>query len=161
MGPPLLPFEAGGPLDQRIRGRGQHRLCAFTRAIWELFLPRDFKDILTPKWQAAMKRYEPAQVSRVSKSPRSQNRIPGPLAGRGKVRGKNSKPSPALPATRYGKFTIEADPPKPAREKLFKIGDRVRTSHGTATVVDVDKYLVDLDGQAAQLWEKAWGLRKA
>ena len=40
--------------------------------------------------------------------------------------------------------------------------DRVRTSHGVGTVVEVDgdKYLVDLDGQEAKLWEKAWGLRK-
>jgi len=34
---------------------------------------------------------------------------------------------------------------------------------GASTVADVneDKYLVDLDEQEAQLWEKAWGLKKA
>ena len=39
----------------------------------------------------------------------------------------------------------------------------VRTSHGTGTVVETDgeKYLVALDGQVAQLWEKEWGLKKA
>jgi hypothetical protein len=38
----------------------------------------------------------------------------------------------------------------------------VKTSHGSGTVVEIDgeKYLVALDGQAAQLWEKAWSLRK-
>jgi hypothetical protein len=38
----------------------------------------------------------------------------------------------------------------------------VRTSHGTGTVVETDgeKYLVALDEQAAQLWEKEWGLKK-
>ncbi|MBW1985462.1 MAG: hypothetical protein JRI53_12140, partial [Deltaproteobacteria bacterium] len=52
--------------------------------------------------------------------------------------------------------------PRVPREKPFKIGDRVRTSHGIGTVAEIDdeKYLVDLDGQAARLWEKAWGLRK-
>lgn len=43
------------------------------------------------------------------------------------------------------------------------IGDRVKTGHGTGVVVVVDgeKYLVALDGGAAQLWEKAWAMRKA
>ena len=44
--------------------------------------------------------------------------------------------------------------PKPSREKPFNVGDRVRTSHGTGTIVVADgqKYLVDLNGQEAQLW---------
>jgi hypothetical protein len=43
------------------------------------------------------------------------------------------------------------------------MGDRVTTSHGTGAVVEIDgeKYLVDLDGQGAQLWTKEWALRKA
>ena len=70
---------------------------------------------------------------------------------------------PGLPGTRYGKFTIEADLPKPPRKKPFKVGDRVRTSHGTGTVAETDgeKYLVALDGQSARLWEKEWDLKKA
>jgi hypothetical protein len=49
------------------------------------------------------------------------------------------------------------------RKKRFKIGDRVKTSHGTGTVVEIDgeKYLVDLNGQSARLWTKDWALRKA
>lgn len=120
----------------------------FTRAIRELHLPRDFKTILTPGWQEAIERYEPVQVARISKaSPTPRKRAL--RLGR--------------PGTRSGKFSIEADLPKPPRKKLFKVGDRVKTSHGTGTIVKVDgdKYLVGLDGQAAQLWEKEWGLRKA
>jgi len=32
-------------------------------------------------------------------------------------------------------------------------------SNGTITIVEIkgETYLVDLDGQAAKLWEKAWG----
>jgi urease alpha subunit len=35
-------------------------------------------------------------------------------------------------------------------------------SNGTITIVEIkgETYLVDLDGQAAKLWEKAWGLKK-
>jgi hypothetical protein len=32
---------------------------------------------------------------------------------------------------------------------------------GTVVEVDGDKYLLDLDGQTARLWEKAWGVKKA
>jgi hypothetical protein len=119
----------------------------FTRAISELHLPRDFKIILTTEWQETIERYEPVQVSRTPKaSPRSRKK-------------RYSGPS----GTRYGEFTIEADLPKQPRKKPFKVGDRVRTGHGTGTVVETDgnKYLVALDGQAAQHWEKEWGLRRA
>jgi len=65
--------------------------------------------------------------------------------------------------TRSRQFTTEEPHPKVPLKKPFKIGDRVRTSHGTGTVIEVndEKYLVDLDGQAALLWEKGWGLREA
>jgi hypothetical protein len=111
-------------------------------------LPRDFKTILTHEWQETIERYEPVQAARTSKAPPT----PRKRAHRA-----------GLPGTRYGKFTIEADLPNPPRKKPFKIGDRVKTSHGTGTVVETDgeKYLVALDGQAAQLWEKECGLRKA
>jgi len=57
----------------------------------------------------------------------------------------------------------KAPEPKPPRKKRFKIGDRVKTSHGTGTVVEIDgeKYLVDLDRQGARLWTKDWALKKA
>jgi hypothetical protein len=92
--------------------------------------------------------YGPVQVSRTSKA------YPAP---RKKAIGH------ALPDTRYGKFTIQADLPKPPRKKPFKVGDRVKTSHGTGTVIEVDgeKYLVALDGQTAQLWENMWSLKKS
>jgi F-box protein 18 (helicase) len=119
----------------------------FTRAIRELHLPRDFKTILTPEWQESVKQYEPVQVFRRSKSSSTPRK---------KAIGH------ALPDTRYGKFTIEDDLPKPPRKKPFKIGDRVRTSHGSGTVVETDgeKYLVALDGQEGRLWEKEWGMKR-
>jgi superfamily I DNA/RNA helicase len=119
----------------------------FTRAIRELHLPRDFKTILTPEWQETIQRYEPVQVSRTSKSSAAPRK---------------RAPRPGLPASLFHKFTIEADLPRPTRKKPFKIGDRVRTSHGTGTVVEIDgeKFLVALDGQEAQLWEKEWGVKK-
>jgi len=120
----------------------------FTRAIRELHLPRDFKTILTPEWQEVIERYELVQVAKTPKFLHVNRK----RASR-----------PGLPGTRYGEFTIEADLPKPPRKKPFKVGDRVRTGHGTGTVVetDGDKYLVALDGQAAHLWEKEWGLKRA
>jgi len=93
-------------------------------------LPRDFKTILTPGWQETIERYETVQVSRASKvPPRSQKRAP--YSG--------------LPGTRYGEFTITAEPPKPPHGKPSKIEDRVKTTHGTATIIKIDgtKNLVD------------------
>jgi len=119
----------------------------FTQAIRELHLPRDFKAILTPEWQETIERYEPVQVSRASKAfQRSRKRAP----------------HPGFSDKRYGEFTIEANPPKPPHKMPFKVGDRVRTSHGIGTVTKVagEKYLVALDGKTAQLWEKEWGLKK-
>jgi hypothetical protein len=121
---------------------------AFTRAIRDLYLPPDFKDILTPEWQTALKRYEPPPPPKISHAPRSK-------PSRTELRGfsvTRSAPSPA-----------KAPEPKPPRKKRFKVGDKVKTSHGTGTVVEIDgeKYLVDLYGQGAQLWTREWALRKA
>jgi F-box protein 18 (helicase) len=135
------------PLTSAFGDEANIAYVGFTRAIRELHLPRDFKTILTPEWQETIKRYEPVQISRISKS------SPTP---RKKAIGH------ALTGSPYGKFTIEADLPKPLRKRPFKVGDRVQTSHGKGTVIEADgkKYLVALDGQTAQLWEKAWGLKK-
>ncbi|MBC8461080.1 MAG: ATP-binding domain-containing protein, partial [Deltaproteobacteria bacterium] len=120
---------------------------AFTRAIRDIYLPPDFKEVLTPAWQAAMKRYEPPQAPKISHAPQSKR-------SRTEFR--------AFSGTRSGPSTPKAPEPKAPRKKPFKVGDRVRTSHGTGTVVEVDgdKYLVDLDGQTAQLWEKAYRIKK-
>jgi dsDNA-specific endonuclease/ATPase MutS2 len=68
-----------------------------------------------------------------------------------------------ISVTRSTPLKSKAPEPKPPRKKRFKIGDRVKTSHGTGTIVEIDgeKYLVDLDGQGAKLWTKDWALRKA
>jgi co-chaperonin GroES (HSP10) len=134
-------------LDSAFGDEANIAYAGFTRAIRELHLPPDFKGILTSELQQAIKRYEPVQVSRTSKSPFITRK---------------RAPRSALPGTRFGESTTEANLPKPLRKKPFKIGDRVRTSHGTGTIAKVDgeKYLVDLDEQGAQLWEKAWGLTK-
>jgi hypothetical protein len=121
---------------------------AFTRAIRHLYLPPDFKDILTPDWQTALERYEPPSTPKVAHSSRSKPSRTE-LCGFSVARSTPLKPN-----------TPEHKPP---RRKRFKIGDRVKTSHGTGTVVEIDgeKYLVDLNGQTVRLWEKGWGLGKA
>jgi len=120
----------------------------FSRAIRHLHLPPDFKDILTPEWQTALKRYEPSPPPRIAPAPRSK-------PSRTELRG--------FSATRSAPSKPNAPDPKPPRKKRFKIGDKVKTSHGTGTVVEIDgeKYLVDLDGQGARLWTEDWALRKA
>jgi len=79
------------------------------------------------------------------------------------------RPKPSRTELRGFSVSRHAVPPPPEapeskapRKKRFKIGDRVKTSHGTGTVVEIDgeKYLVDLDGQGARLWTKDWALRK-
>ena len=137
----------GGSLASEFGDEANIAYVGFTRAIRELYLPPDFKGILTSEWQAAIRRYEPIQAPKTSHAHRNGH-------VRGVFRGFSD--------TRSGKLTPEAPQPQVPREKPFKIGDRVRTSHGTGTVVEVDgeKYLVDLDGQEAKLWEKVWGLRK-
>jgi len=120
----------------------------FTRAIRHLHLPPDFKDILTPEWQTALKRYEPPPPPKIAHPPR-------PKPSRTELRG--------FSVARHTPPPTKAPEPKPPRKKRFKIGDKVKTSHGTGTVVEIDgeKYLVDLDGQGAQLWTREWALRKA
>lgn len=137
----------GGASDNEFGDEANITYVAFTRAIRELYLPQDFKNILTPEWQEAIKRYEPIQDPKTSHAPRIR-RAGGAF--------------PGFSGSQSGQLTTEASQPQAPREKPFKVGDRVRTSHGTGTVVEVDgeKYLVDLDGQEAKLWEKVWGLRK-
>jgi hypothetical protein len=120
---------------------------AFTRSIRDLYLPPHFKDILTPERQAALKQYEPPSPPKIAPAPRSK-------PSRTELR--------TFSATRSGPSPPKASDPKPPRKKRFKVGDRVKTSHGTGTVVEIDgeKYLVDLDGQGAKLWTKEWALRK-
>jgi len=120
---------------------------AFTRASQDLYLPPDFKDILTPAWQAAMKQYEPSPPPKISHAPH-------PKHSRTEFR--------AFSGTRSGPPTPKAPEPNAPRKNRFKVGDRVKTSHGTGTVVEIDgeKYLVDLHGQRAKLWTKEWALRK-
>ncbi|NQU14697.1 MAG: ATP-dependent helicase [Desulfobacteraceae bacterium] len=138
----------GGRLVDAFGDEANITYVGFTRAIWELCLHQDFKGILTSRWQAAIKPYEPVRISQAPKPS-----FP--------TRKRTSRPG--LGGPRSGQLSTEAPQPQAPCEKPFKIGDRVRTSHGTGTIVQVDggKYLVDLDRQQAQLWEKAWGLKKA
>lgn len=120
---------------------------AFTRAIEGLYLPRDFKGILTSEWQVAMKRYEPLQSPKTHHAPRRKQEQ---KAFRGFL-GRRSNP-----------FINKTPKPKPACKNPYHIGDRVRTRHGEGTIVEIDgdQYLVDLDGQPARLWEKGWGITR-
>ena len=137
----------GGASASEFGDEANIAYVAFTRAIRELYLPQDFKNILTPEWQEAIKRYEPIRVLKTSQTP---------------LRKYSRKRSRIYADTQSDELTTKVPLPEPPHEKPFNIGDRVKTSHGTGIVVKVerDKYLVDLDGQEAQLWEKAWSLRK-
>ena len=137
----------GGSSASELGDEANIAYVGFTRATRELYLPPGFKGILTSEWKATIRQYEPIQSPKASHAHRNRH-------VRGVFRGFSD--------TQSGQLTTEAPQPQVPREKPFKIGDRVRTSHGIGTVAEVDdeKYLVDLDGQAARLWEKAWGLRK-
>ena len=119
---------------------------AFTRAIKGLYLPQDFKGILTSEWQAAMKQYEPAQSPKTYHAPH-QKREPRTFRG----------------FTNRRFIQSANDNPKPQRRTTYKIGDSVHTNHGEGTVIEVDgdKYLVDLEWQPAKIWMKGWGIKKS
>lgn len=119
---------------------------AFTRAIGALHLPAEFKDILTPRWQNALDRFEPvkkATASRGSKARRSQKK------GRGSIRPQTRRP--ANKKTSTSRSEIRA---------VFRQGEKVKTSHGVGTVVqrEGDRYLVDMEDKKFRLWEKAWAI---
>jgi hypothetical protein len=116
-------------------------------ALKGIAVPKPWRREGKAAWQAAIKRYEPIQGSKTFHAPRNRS-------AQADFR--------SFSETRSGPLTTDAPYPQAPRKKPFKVGDRVRTSHGTGTIVQVDddKYLVDLDGQAAQLWEKAWEMRK-
>ena len=54
------------------------------------------------------------------------------------------------------------DDPSPHQKRRLE-GDRVKTNHGVGTVIEIEgeKYLIDLDGQSAKLWQTAWAMKKA
>ncbi len=137
----------GGSSTGQFGDEANITYVAFTRAIQGLYLPPDFKGILTPGWQVAVKRYEPIQRPTNSHTHRTRR-------AHGGFRG--------FSGTRSDPLTTETQQPQAPREKPFKVGDRVRTSYGAGTIVEVDgdKYLVALEGREAQLWERAWSLRK-
>ena len=120
---------------------------AFTRAIKGLYLPNDFTDILTSEWQAAMKRYEPAQSHKTYHIPQKK---------------RDQRAFRGFSGRRSSKFMNATPKPKPPPKKPYKVGDKVCTSHGEGTIteIDGDKFLVDLEGQPARLWEKGWGLKR-
>ncbi|MHC1742040.1 MAG: hypothetical protein AB9873_03295 [Syntrophobacteraceae bacterium] len=54
------------------------------------------------------------------------------------------------------------DPPRKRPEDiLIRLSDRVTTAHGPGTVVQIaeDRYLIELDGQIARVWERASSLK--
>lgn len=117
-----------------------------TRAIQSLYLPLDFRDILTPRWQQGLQKLAGARDSR-SAFPREglQKRSVPPFS------------SPRSPQ-RSGKGSA-----KKASGSGFNVGDRVITNQGAGTVVKAaeEKYLIHLDGQKSKVWRSFWALRKA
>jgi hypothetical protein len=56
------------------------------------------------------------------------------------------------------------DPPrKRPGEALVKLNDRVTTAHGPGKVIQIvdDRYLIELDGQIARVWERISSLKVA
>jgi len=143
--PPFRDLVGHRPANSEMRQTSP--MWGFTRATRELYLPPGFKGILTPEWQATIRQYEATQSPKASHAHRNRH-------VRGVFRGFSD--------TQSGQLTTKAPQPQVPREKSFKIGDRVHTSHGIGTVVEVDneKYLVDLDGQAARLWGEGMGTEK-
>ena len=120
---------------------------AFTRAIGELYLPQDFKGILTSEWQQAIERYRLEENPRRQRYPK-QKRKPKVYRGfskRGFIQSENNKPRP-----------------QPKTKRTYAVGDSVHTNHGEGTIteIDGDKYLVDLEWQPAKLWMKGWGIKR-
>jgi len=137
----------GGPPVKELRDEANVAYVGFTRAIRELSLPEEFKHVLTPEWQSAVKRYEEARIPEVAAA----------FQDGGEARGFRSFSKPASRLLKAG-----AAQPKAPRKKPFKVGDAVRTIHGEGTIVEVDgdAYLVCLEDRGVRLWEKAWALKK-
>lgn len=139
--------KSGGPPVRELGDEANVAYVGFTRAVRELRLPQEFKNILTPEWQTAVKRYEELQ------SPKAAGTSLDGCAAWG------FRP---FSKARFRPSTTGAPQPKAPRKKPFKVGDAVRTSHGAGTVVEIngDAYLIRLEDRGAWLWEKAWALKK-
>lgn len=67
--------------------------------------------------------------------------------------------------TQYKKIQSINRPLDPPRKRpgdiLVKLNDRVETAHGTGTVIQIaeDRYLIELDGQIARVWERLSSLK--
>jgi hypothetical protein len=62
----------------------------------------------------------------------------------------------------YKTINRPLDPPrKTTGQAHVKINDRVTTPHGNGTVIEIslDRYLIALDGQLAQVWERLSSLK--
>jgi hypothetical protein len=142
------PFQiAVAPQTRILMRKRTLTYVAFTRAIKELYLPTEFKNIISLGWQKGIRRYETGNSLKTSQFPRKNET------------NKRQSGFSRLPPVRTMKGTRKPEAPA---NIVFKVGDRVITSNGEGRVIDVDdgKYLVALDGQEARLWEKAWGLKK-
>lgn len=122
----------------------------FTRALDSLSLSSSFEDLLGPKWKQHLRKCKMAAasadgntLSRLSSTTVHQWQTPP--SGRG-------------PSVNNPQRSSRSEPP-PKRRVL--VGYRVKTPHGTGTVVEVsgEQCLVDLDGQLANVWERISGVQ--
>ncbi len=108
---------------------------ALTRVKEQLFLPNEFKTILTRGWQDYVGNFKSAiqSTNKISRSPASQ-------------RSKRHRKSKAE----------ESRALAPAPIKQISAGSRVRVANGAGVVIDIDpsRCLIDLDGQEANVWEE-------
>jgi hypothetical protein len=67
--------------------------------------------------------------------------------------------------TQYKKIHSINRPLDPPRKRpgdiLVKLNDRVETAHGPGKVIQIadDRYLIELDGQIARVWERVSSLK--
>jgi hypothetical protein len=67
--------------------------------------------------------------------------------------------------TQYKKIQSIIRPLDPPRKRpgdvLVKLNDRVETAHGPGRVIEIaeDRYLIELDGQIARVWERLSSLK--
>ncbi|MBU4055252.1 MAG: AAA family ATPase [Proteobacteria bacterium] len=112
----------------------------FTRAKENLYLPNAFLSVMTPKWRTGMERIKMSRAKRRKIS--TPSKIPG---------------HPSVPAVPGPAKIIrqEASVPRVQDHLGYEPGDRVSTSMGLGTILEIRgrECLVDLENQIAKVWQ--------
>ena len=137
---------------------------ALTRVKQHLFLPADFKKILSKGWQSYISRFSDFKPSTPNDQqptpptphPPHSSQQPAPPPQRPSSRStRSSSRRQSVPSRQSSGSTYRAQR-LPSPKKAAKIGARVSVPNGEGTIVKIEgrRYLVDLDNQIAQVWEE-------